>query len=350
MAPEIDMQVGAAIGHQFSIAFDEACHHRLARLADILLTHIRWIGDDGIEPAWQDRRALAIVVGQFDQLVVRCCFKKICALDTRVVALVDQFSRCEINGRQMRREVGYVGAEDPRDQFAMAKVGLQIFLARVGAHEKGPTTTPGIENSVIAIANAKGVYQVYDLRSGIVLAIFVPFLRRDQLLENATNNVIVQLRKIELVDVLQHTAPSFDSAGAQKRNAIAEIPAVEPEDRFVVATEPLGARKEGVNLIKRFVASADAGSEPQRWHAGKPLLQRLIKNELVDRRVAGELGGPLDVVGAVQTERPALILAHPAINLGGFRLVLVAFEQRPLRFAYGSLQEAFQGLHKVVVG
>ena len=85
----------------------------------------------------------------------------------------------------MRGEQGNVRPVNFRNAVLVQPAGVQVRFAMVGAHQKTARTARRIEHHILRLADAKGVHHVHQVFVGVMLAKLVPFLRRNQALENA---------------------------------------------------------------------------------------------------------------------------------------------------------------------
>ena len=89
----------------------------------------------------------------------------------------------------------------------------------------------------------------------------------------------------------------------------------------------LGIVKEGRYLLDKPVAVGDRVVNCQIREVGEPLSQRVIKHELAGNRIACEAGGTPKHFRTVANQRPALFVAHPAINQRPNRWHIVALDE-----------------------
>ena len=119
-------------------------------------------------------------------------------------------------------------------QIAMAAIASLDSLAGVGTYQKGSPATGRIQDLGVTTQNTKAVDQIHHLHPGVELAILVTLFWPDQALEDAANHFIVELGKIELVNLGDQAAPALNGRIGIERNPPSHIFRVIAKDGFVV--------------------------------------------------------------------------------------------------------------------
>ena len=137
----------------------------------------------------------------------RANFKEIAPCDSRVVRFHCDVARGEVERSEVRCEKGYVCAENLREAFVVAKLGIEPVLAMIRADKKAAGAARRIENAVFPAPDTKGIDEIDEFFVGVVLTEFVAFLRRDEALENRAENVAVDRGEIEGTQIVENGNP-----------------------------------------------------------------------------------------------------------------------------------------------
>ena len=83
--------------------------------------------------------------------------------------------------------------------------GVQVSLAVVGADQEAARSAGRIEDRVAGVADAEAVDQVHRVVAGEMLAVAVPLVRADELLEDASHHVGRHFAEVDRFDAAQQT-------------------------------------------------------------------------------------------------------------------------------------------------
>lgn len=231
---------------------------------------------------------------------------------------------------------------------------VQLPFSRVGANEEGPAAAGRIHDRFPAGRDAEAVDEIDDLDPGVELAVLVPLVRGDQPLEDGADDLVVEPGEIDLVDLFDQRPPVDDGGVGIKRDAVSEGGVILAEDRLVILGDCLGLGEILFQVEAEGLPCVDMLRNGELLHpVAVTLQQRLVEDQLVDQVVAGELGGPFEVVAdtvRVVVDDPALFLPHPAVDLGagtGFLIPLGNGLQGQLD---RQAKRRFEGLDELFIG
>ena len=122
----------------------------------------------------------------------------------------------------MGGEVGDIDAEEIGQQPAMGPGRGQLPLADIGPDQKGAAAAGRVHDLFIAPADTEAVDEVNHFRTGVELAELVTLFGRDEALKDAADDLIIELGKIEVVDLVDERAPMGDGGVGVKRQAVAD--------------------------------------------------------------------------------------------------------------------------------
>src|ERR1035437_4263876 len=171
---------------------------------------------------------------QFPKFLVLADFKKVPTGNARIVFLVVNVARSQVERRQMRGKKGNIRTVNFRNPILMRAAGVKMRLAMIGTNHKAASTTRRVQNYVFRLADAKGVHHVNQVFAGVMLAEFVAFFRRNQPLENAAQNVRADFLEIERAQFFQNRTPSVRREFVRKNQRTRPIVFGWIEKRFII--------------------------------------------------------------------------------------------------------------------
>src|SRR5438270_7807801 len=136
----------------------------------------------------------------------------------------------------MRGERIDVAAVDACEQFLIGEALAELLLAVVSADKEAATAARRVENIGVALANTKGIDDIYNRFVSVVLTELVPLFGADELLKNVSENIGRNFLEIKLVNRVDCPVPSFKriSAGqGHERRPFLII--VGEKDGFIIA-------------------------------------------------------------------------------------------------------------------
>ncbi len=273
--------------------------------------------------------------------------------DLGIVFFIDEIAGRQVDRRQVRGEVGDVDPEEIGQERAVGPGRVQLPFSRVGADEEGPAAAGRIHDRFPAGRDAEAVDEIDDLDPGVELAVLVPLVRGDQPLEDGADDLVVEPGEIDLVDLVDQRPPVDDGGVGIKRDAVAEGGVILAEDRLVILGDRLGLGEVLLHVEAEGLPRVDMLRNGELLHpVAVALQQRLVEDQLVDQVVAGELGGPFEVVAdalRVVVDDPALFLPHPAVDLGAGTGFLIPLRNGLQGQLDRQAQRRFEGLDELFI-
>src|SRR3954447_22965808 len=96
-----------------------------------------------------------------------------------------------------------------REHLAMNHRGRgKLLLQGVGPHQKRAASARRVQDDIVRSSDAGGVDEVHDVGNRVVLAEAVSFGRAEKGLENGPDDVVVELREVEAVDLPDELPPA----------------------------------------------------------------------------------------------------------------------------------------------
>ncbi len=105
--------------------------------------------------------------------------------------------------------------------------------------------------------NTKAVDEVNHFGAGVVFPVLMPFFGRNQSFEDAADNLIVNLGKIELVYLVNKLAPVGRGTIRIKRDSIFDGLVVFSEDCLIIASNVLGVLEVGLKVKPKPLTGVD---------------------------------------------------------------------------------------------
>ncbi|MGA2176189.1 MAG: hypothetical protein ABSH38_14530 [Verrucomicrobiota bacterium] len=295
---------------------------------DQFLSHVRRIADNGVERREKNRDGFLLAAQTLRQLAKRLFgadFKEIPAGDARIVFLVVNLSRGQIERGQMSRKKGNVRSVDlgkpvlmRNARMCQAFIAVEPGLAMISAHKKAAGAAGRVKNRVFRLANAKGIDHIHQVFVGVMLAEFVPFLRFNQPLKNATQNVRADFSEVKRTKVFEYGPPRV------YRMFMAEYQRPRPilfrriKQRFVVARGVNGFLKHLLKMQIEFVGGTGLCGNVRLPQFAKLCADGFVKEQAVGKNITERARGAVNqhspLFGVVVHDRPALIVPHPFLQ------------------------------------
>lgn len=99
----------------------------------------------------------------------------------------------------------------------------------------------------------------------------MPFVGVDQPLENSPDDVVVQAREVEAIELLNQLPPGIDYAIVIERDARSDVPCHWPEDGLIVSGDMTRLIEEGCQSVDQLLADSHVGRNVERRQGREPL-------------------------------------------------------------------------------
>jgi len=268
--------------------------------------YVRWVADDGVEPA---ERLLDVAAHPLfpastglrpaKPLRVGRDVEEVAHLDVDVLGVRGEVLKGEIDRCEVRRETVDVHPIDLAEEplVAASRLREQVTLPVIRAHREAAASTGWIEHAVARLVDRQPSDEVADRWWGVVFAEFATTLRRDDALVDPADHVAIELREVLVVEFVDELVESATDA----RERDLTVDRIVFEDRLEV-----DVRNDLLEVVFEVVAGVVRADRKRSdlVGVGGRSFEDLVEQHLVREEIRPLLGEPfadlrLPTVGGV---------------------------------------------------
>src|ERR1039458_8292119 len=175
-----------------------------------------------------------------------------------------------------------------------AFVAVEPSLAVVGANDKAAGAASGVEHCVFGFADAEGVDNVHEVLVGIMLAELVAFLRLNEPLENAAQNIGANRFEVEGAKIFEDGAPGVQGMFVAEDVRAGPILFRRVEEGFVIARDVNGELKRLLEVEVEIVGRGGFAGNVELFEFVEFGADGFVKEETVGKDVAECAGGAVN--------------------------------------------------------